>query len=172
MIKIIDFLNVEINGINVGDCFAAYSNYPEQAMELLSALSDYDRDRQSTIEPIIVSDPRVATLEQQLSAAQSQNILLERQLSQYVIKDWEGLIAGLKDAGFYDWAAQAIAQDANLIDEVAELRSAAQDKDVARLVANFRAIASIHRPIKTMLGQWQAVLDAAGIPKNLMAFAR
>ncbi len=42
MINIIDFGNVEIDGVNVGDCIAASANRPNLALDILTALIAYD----------------------------------------------------------------------------------------------------------------------------------
>lgn len=171
MIKIIDFENVEINGINVGDCFAAYNNYPEQALDILSALSDYDRNRQANTEPIVTIDPRVTTLEQQLSVAQSQISSLEQQLSQYVIRDWPGLISELRKVGFYDWLTECHVIDPDLIDDTGRLSIAANQGDRLGVITEYQTLYAANKPSEDYRAAWQGVLDRLGIPSNLLYFA-
>jgi hypothetical protein len=99
MINIIDFGNVEIDGVNVGDCIAASANRPNLALDILTALIAYDNSRAASVESVMIDDPRVPELEAELAAERQKTASLEAQLSQYVISDWPGLIDALSDAG-------------------------------------------------------------------------
>lgn len=176
MINIIDFSNVEIDGVKVGDCIAASANYPDKSADILAALVAYDTQRQgqaddaATQAEIEAHTQQIADLKSQLQSAQQTIEQQRTQLSALVITDWPGLMDDLKVAGFNRWLADAGNTNPDLLDEVARLYAAAKSGDRTGVIAEFLAIINAYPATPEKLQDWQAVLDARGIPKNLLAF--
>jgi hypothetical protein len=82
------------------------------------------------------------------------------------------IVEALRGVGLYAWMASAAKKDPNLLDEIAAMNAAAAAGDIPALVANYVAIVAIHPPSGEQLQSWQAVLDAAGVPPQILAFAQ
>lgn len=112
MIKIVNFSNVEIDGDNVGDCFSAIANYPNQAGAILAALASYEQSLIAAAVPvpeIATIDPsQIAGLQQQISQLQATIEQQQIQLSQHVINDWPGLQKDLLEASLAGLLAEIV----------------------------------------------------------------
>lgn len=161
-----------IDGISAGSIVSAIANYPDKLLEIQAAIdtawaAKFD---DSAIRAELTGQIQTQFADQ-IKAAMSENRAL-RDLMARVMPDFSAIVIDLKAQGFYDWAAAAITLDSELIDEVADLKKAADENNVSRLIDDFRAISKIHKPTTAQLKSWQAVLDTHKIPKAMMAFIR
>jgi hypothetical protein len=105
------FSSVEIDGVDVGDCFSAISNYPNQAAAILAALASYEQGLIAASVPVTAPsiDPgQIAGLQQQISQLQATISQQQNQLSQHVITDWPGLQKDLLEASLAGLLAEIV----------------------------------------------------------------
>jgi hypothetical protein len=123
-------------------------------------------DNRATLAAISATDMQVEKIRQERDAAIAENIELKRKL----IPPLGPIVEGLRKVGLYDWMAEAAKIDPNLLDEIAALAAAAAAGDVSGVTSKYAEIAEVHSPTVDRLQLWQSVLDAAGVPPQILSF--
>ena len=166
------FPRVFSDGVAIGDIVTALINNPKAEAEILRAHDAAWVAHQGSVSDkateaaIAAADVRVQQIRQQMDAVIAENAELKRRL----VPDLRPIVEALRGVGLYQWMADAASKDPNLLDEVAAMNAAAIAGDVPNLVANYAAIVAVSPPGEEMLRSWQAVLDAAGVPPQILAF--
>jgi hypothetical protein len=120
------FNSVEINGVDVGDCFSAISNYPDQAGAILAAISAYEQGLVSAAVPApdahTIDPGEIAQLQQTIG--QLQQTITELQLE--ISPDIAAITPALMAAGLLAWGNRATAgEDEETLALVIQLRDVA-----------------------------------------------
>lgn len=161
-----------VDGVSAGALTSAIANYPDKLIEIQAAIEmAWATKTDDSAARSALRNEVEAQVANQIKATMGENRAL-RDLMARLMPDFSGVVVELRAQGFYDWAAAAIAIDSDLIDEVAEMRTAAETNNVNGLIDAFRKIAATNPPTPALLNAWQGVLDKHKIPKAIMAFTR
>jgi hypothetical protein len=120
------FNSVNIDGVDVGDCFSAIANYPDQAGAILAALASYEQG----LIAAAVQAPEIQAIDPsqvaELNATIGQLQQTIEQLKLEVSPDIAAITPALMAAGLLAWGNRATAgEDEETLALVIQLRDAA-----------------------------------------------
>lgn len=185
MIEINSFDDVVIDGVSVGDCIAAASNYPKKAAEILRALIAYDAARQgeadakSTEAAVSQAQKSAEPLHQKITELEGTIAHLTAKL-QALAPNLAEILPQLLEAGLTAWADRAVTTyneshlegADSLMPIVAQLYAAASSNDIAAVPPLFSEIMqrSMVAPTSAEAKAMQAILDGVQFPPELISF--
>ena len=120
------FNSITIDGVDVGDCFSAISNYPDQAGAILAALASYEQG----LIAAAVQAPEIQAIDPSQVAELNATIgQLQQQIAQLqleVAPDIAAITPALMAAGLLEWGNRATSgNDAETLALVIQLRDVA-----------------------------------------------
>lgn len=183
MININSFDDIVIDGISVGDCIAAASNYPKKAAEILRALIAYDTQRQgeadtkSTEAAIAQAKQSAEPLQQKIAELEGTIAHLTARL-QALAPNLAEILPALLEAGLTAWSERSIAayhpgdHQTSIVPEIAKLFAVAEANQVAEVQQIFISIVLQTKitPTREESAQLQAVLNSVRFPIELLEF--
>lgn len=183
MIKINGFGDVEVDGVSVGDCFAARTNYPKISFEILQALIAYDTQRQGEADDkaaalaIEQAQKSAEPLHQKITELEGTIAHLTARLQQ-LAPNLAAILPELLQAGLTAWSERSIAayhpgeDTVSIVPEIAKLFALAEANQVAEVRQVFVSIVLQTKiaPTPEESAQLQSVLDSVRFPVEILEF--